>query len=127
MRRAESCLRTAEHIIKFTYPLVNDEKLLLSALERANEAVTNILKEVTCSKLEKLNETRWAEFVPYVKEIRSLIKKHRESPVEFSRKGDYVICDDYYNYEKLSYERVNFLVGKIKEFKEGIENGRSHT
>ncbi|MGM5484926.1 MAG: hypothetical protein ACQEP1_03580 [Nanobdellota archaeon] len=135
MNKAKRYLHTADHILTQTYPMVNDPRLLLSAIDNVRSAMI----EAVSGLLERKREKK--EIPPYhdqeqskvnmfklrivddygiddslLDEVIDLINKHKESPVEFPREDKFVICDEDYNNEALTPDYVKGLIKKADEF-----------
>ncbi|MBR9693204.1 hypothetical protein GOV07_04745 [Candidatus Woesearchaeota archaeon] len=130
--------RVADHILTQTYPLVKDPKLLIAVLQNLYDAVGMGIEalleyEASRDRLPTLPETfdarlvlfrqhlvpRYdmpAEFLRFVGELRETINEHRKSPVEFIRRGEFVICDEGYRIRTLNTEQLKRYLLKTKAF-----------
>ena len=59
--------------------------------------------------------------IPYeqlkaIKDLREIIIAHKKSPVEFSRKANFVICEDNYRTRTISSNEVKNYIEKAKLF-----------
>src|SRR3989344_7667820 len=111
----EQAWRAAEHILGVTFPVVQDPKLLLRALEHLEKAARNsisvvlkreyVYKRVRLSQEGKQNLEVFFEVcakryglldedIQSLKELLDLGRRHKASGVEFSQKGKAVILDD---------------------------------
>jgi len=128
----------ADHILTQTYPLVKDPKLLIAVLQNLYDAVGFGIEalleyEGSLDRLPTIPDTpdarlamfqqhlsqRYklpAEFLGFVGDLRETLKEHRESPVEFVRKEEFVICDEGYRIRKLSKEQLKQYLLKTKAF-----------
>ena len=112
---AEQAWRAADHIIHVTFPVVQDAKLLLRALEHLDKATRQtlsvILKYEYIERRVRLShrgqeniETFFTVCAPAysldpedrdaLRELLVLGKRHRDSGIEFSQKGKMFILDD---------------------------------
>jgi hypothetical protein len=144
LREASRTFKVADHMISVTYPLVKDNKLLLAILENICLSLTNSISALVYfdryykrvppfqDKFESVfNMFRMKcvsnygidkSHVEMVQDIRSLIKEHKESPVEFSRDDKFVICSGNYNLNSVSIEDMRKYLQKTKEFIGTVEN-----
>lgn len=134
---AKKHLLVADHILTVTYPIVNDPKILLSVVENLDisfsKAISAVLSyehslgiipsyhDTPDGKLEAFKEkivkkhNITPEQIRMIEEIRSILQEHKESPVEFSKKDEFVICAD-------EFKRIKTI--DIKEMKEQASNAK---
>jgi len=137
-------IKIADHILSVTYPLVQDPKLLLAVIENIyfafDNAMTSILDyERLFKRIPDVGEKFEIKFDIFRKkvaqncninqehlktivELREMIKEHKESPVEFSRKDKFVICSDSYKMRTLSKEEIKKYISKAKLFIEEVNH-----
>ncbi len=112
---AEQQWRAAEHIVRVTFPVVQDPKLLLHALEHLAKAARQIMSVIL--KREYLHQrvrlstigsenlevffgvcaTRYkvsTENAAALRELLTLVESRRTSSMEFSQKGKVILVDD---------------------------------
>jgi hypothetical protein len=133
-------LKIADHILTVTFPLVKDTRLLLGVIENLFLSLTysmssilyyerlfkrippfhdnfeskfNMFKE-RCFKKYNLNP----EFISLIKEIKELIILHKKSPVEFTRKDSFVICNGYYRIKTIKIDLIKRYKEKTNLFLE---------
>ena len=131
-------IKIADHIISVTYPLVQDPKLLLVVMDNIffafNNTMTSILNyERTFKRIPEFGESFEIkvnmfktkvmpkyninqEYLKTILELKEIIKEHKESPVEFSRKDKFVICSDSYKMRTLSIGEIKRYISKAKLF-----------
>ena len=88
----------ADHVATQTYPLVKDPKILLTAcqyLADAGEAIKQEGRKLTQEQFETI-ET-----------VQKIVQQHKDSPIEFRRKQNFVICQDDYKFSVLNQDTVN--------------------
>ena len=137
---AERNLKVAEHILRVSYPTLQDPKILLAACENIFLAFSNSMSaavyyerrfkrippfaETFAGKLESFSRRivpRYnipRETINSLEELRDLLIKHEQSPVEFRKKESLVICDDSYKYETLTAERLDTYLAQAQQFYE---------
>ena len=131
-------LRIADHMLYVTYPLIKDNKLLMSITENIFLAMTNAMASVLYyerlfKRIPPFHETfdskynfftekivpRYnidAKFMKNVKMVRDILMAHRESKVEFSRPDKFVICIDDYKTRSITENDLKNFVAISKQF-----------
>jgi hypothetical protein len=56
------------------------------------------------------------DFAKLIGEVRSIVDSHRESPIEFSRHGNLIICQEGFKYKILSHPMLKDYMEKAKIF-----------
>lgn len=144
---AEQAWRAADHVLRVTFPVVQDPKLLLRVLEHLDKAlhitISTILKreyiyqriplkrsgaentELFFSSCASLYGVSTADSVR-LREVLDLGRRHKASGSEFSQKGKVIILDDEVgsvvvsagHLEELSLAVRGLQMQLQKEFKE---------
>ena len=130
LQEAEKIIKTIDHMIYVTFPLIKDKKLLLKILLETKNAVANCINSILQYeylykkiKLYKDQKTNFRTFeqqcAPKYKitkqEIKLIIKlfdvaeKHKQSQFEFVRNGKVVILSE-------NLEPKTITIEKTKEF-----------
>ncbi|MBI2207888.1 hypothetical protein HYU50_00160 [Candidatus Woesearchaeota archaeon] len=135
---ARKKLQLADHILTMTYPVVKDPHLLLSSVENLFLAFSYGMGSVLhydrtfkrippfpdnfvlkfelfkgkCAKRYNIPE----EHLKTIKDLREIIVAHKKSPIEFSRKENFVICMDDYSMRTISSNEVKGYMEKAKLF-----------
>ncbi|MFH0867774.1 MAG: hypothetical protein V1831_00515 [Candidatus Woesearchaeota archaeon] len=135
---ASKKLHLADHILTMTYPMVNDPKLLLSAIENLFLAFTYGMSSVLyyertfkrippfpdnftakfelfrekCSRRYNIDQ----EYLKIMREIKEIIVAHKKSPMEFPRNQSLVICNGDYRMKTISANMIKIYVEKAKLF-----------
>ena len=137
-QEAKKKISLADHMLSVTYPLVQDSKLLLAVLENIFLALTHtmatllyyerIYKRVPPffdtfeSKYRLFSEKcvpRYAleeDYLHFLREIKEILMAHKRSPIEFSRKDQFVICSEDYQLKVLHPADIKVFVAKTKDF-----------
>ncbi len=136
-------LRAADHLISMTYPLVRDNRLLLSAAESLFSAGKNItlsllhyeeafkriprfredfdsmiqLFRSRCMPNYKLS----SEYNKVLGELKDLSDNHKSSSVEFSRKDCFIICSGTYSLKRVTMVQLKDYVGILKRMLLDVE------
>lgn len=135
---AKKRINIADHMLKVTYPFVKDPKMLLTVVENIFLAMTNsmssalyyerLFKRVPifpenfeskfslfkdkCVKKHKLNP----DHLKMLRELKEIILQHKKSPIEFSRKDMFVICNGGYRIRTIGVDQLKQHVENAKEF-----------
>lgn len=136
LQEAEKTIRTSDHMLYMTYPLVKDKNVLLKILCETKTAITNCInailqheylyKRISLYKDPKENfrtfENKCSrpynitkEEINLILELFELAKKHKESSMEFIKDEKVVILSN-------NSEPKTFTVEKAKQFLELAKN-----
>ncbi|MBU0958094.1 MAG: hypothetical protein KKF56_04785 [Nanoarchaeota archaeon] len=121
----------ADHLIYTTYPLINEQKLLIKIVIELNKSLENIIKSIIYKEYlyknidylpqdsrtqnEIIRKILSLEETNIIKEIRNLIEKHNKSPMEFSKNNKFVIMTNHLTIDTITIE-------KIKQFNQTTKN-----
>lgn len=138
LRESNLLLQRADHLLYITYPLIKDNKLLISILEnlsssliKAMEAVLyyermykridmfadsfevkfDIFKE-KCAKTYNIER----EFVVLIEDLKKIVNERRKSKIEFIRKDKYIICSNNYATKILTIDKLKEYLNTSKLF-----------
>jgi hypothetical protein len=122
----------------FTYPVIKDSKMLIGIIENIFLSLTSSLAALLYyeraqrrippfydtfdSKFYVFREEvgkrhNLAKYSKLLIEVRDLLIAHRESPVEFSKGGKFVICSENYSGNKtVTIENVLQYLTEAKQF-----------
>ena len=131
-------LKTADHMLNVMYPSLQEPKILLAVLENIFLGLTYSLSALLLyeSKLKRIPrykdnfESKFRmfrnrlclryefdkSFIFLLLNVKELVSKHNDSPVEFTRKQKYVMADKNYNLSELTWELLNNYLNKSLEF-----------
>jgi hypothetical protein len=143
LESAKQNIKVADHMMNVTYPLVMDPKLFPTIIENiflgyANALAAILHYERYYKRIPPFNDSFDSKLMfydTYVKDqykfnphyaktmnsIRELMIAHKKSPVEFSRKGKFVICNDEYSLKTLDIDVVKSYIRECKNFISEIE------
>jgi hypothetical protein len=135
---AKKKLKVADHMLTMTYPLVQDNKLLLAVMQNIFLALTYAMGSIlhyerTFKTIPPFQDNFSSKFnmfrakivdrykidkqyVDFIEEVKDVIVQHKESPVEFVRKDRFVICSDDYKMKTISTETMKEYLYKTKSF-----------
>ena len=135
---ANKALKLADHLLYVTYPLIKDNKLLISILENIDKSIKKAIdafirydliykrirsdpvsfreKLILFSKISFRRYDFKEDDFEFIEKIDDILRKHKESPVEFVRGDKFVICYDNYKTKILTVEEVKKYIFKAKPF-----------
>ncbi|MBW2981657.1 hypothetical protein KY343_02140 [Candidatus Woesearchaeota archaeon] len=142
--KAKKHIQIADHMISVTYPLINDNKLLLAIIENIFLAYTNIIGcllyyERLFKKIPPFQDNFESKFTMFketcvlkykigksyiadIQDLKNIILAHRKSPMEFSRKDRFVICSNNYKLQTININELKKHIDKAKLFIQEINN-----
>ncbi len=130
-------LRLADHMAYVTYPMLKDAKLLLSILDNIDKSLKRALdaylyyerlyKRISFfpedfnTKIDLFQRSAGVRYnlrsYPIlIKELHFILKKHKESPVEFVKGEKLIICNGDYRMKVLQITDIKNYLGKAKPF-----------
>ena len=142
--RAKKHLKTADHLLSVTYPMVRDPKLLLAVVDNLFLSMTDsmgailhyermfkripMFQETFESKFDMFKSKMVnkhsldLEYLKVVQDLKSIIMEHKKSPVEFIRNEKFVICDEGYRMKTISVDELKEYISKAKIFIGQVDN-----
>jgi len=136
--KAVQNLKIADHMLCVTYPLVKDNKLLMSITENIFLSLTNAMASVLYferyfKRIQPFHETFESKFnifsndiasrynidkkyLKCIRAIKEVLVAHRDSKIEFSRGNRFVICEDNYKMRTIGIEELKEFIKVTKEF-----------
>ncbi|MEK6847499.1 MAG: hypothetical protein AABX50_00035 [Nanoarchaeota archaeon] len=143
---AEKKLRTVDHIVYITFPLIKDKRLLLKVIQEIREIITKCItsilqyeymyKRINLYKNPKENFRIFTERcaprydinkneIKIIMELFNFVEKHKESPFEFIKNDKIIILSENLEPTTLSIEKTKeFLITAkeiLKKTKEGMK------
>jgi hypothetical protein len=141
---AKKRLLLADHMLSLTYPLVKDTRLLIAITENLFLALMNSLAALLYyerafkrippfhdnfdSKFNMFTEevskshNLSRKYAKLLMEVRALLLAHRESPIEFSRNENFVMCtENYKNMKTISVDSLKDYLMLTKQFMKEVE------
>ncbi len=142
-QQARQHLKNADHLVTMTYPMVRDNKLLLPAAENLTDAlnlsVLSVLSyELLHGRIKPFSEEQESSFrtfstdvanryridknyIKLITDLNELVRLHKKSAVEFSRKDKFVIASETYKMIELSEASLKDDLGRARRFIESME------
>ena len=138
IKKANSKFKVADHMVYVTYPLLNDPKLIIIIADNlyyslldSIEAILNYeyyykrldnIPQKTNEKIKVFKEDiikRYgfsAGILNVFDDLHKLMEFRKKGPVEFIRKGNFVICDRLYSTKMINFQKIKEYVQQIKPF-----------
>lgn len=131
LREANSSFKTADHLLYVTYPLLKDNKLIISMTENLNTALLKSMEALlyydrAYKRIEIFSEDFYSKFdvfkrecalrygldrsyITLIQDLRDIINERKKSKMEFVKNDKYVICSDNYSIKTIT-------INKLKEY-----------
>jgi hypothetical protein len=138
LERANRSLKTADHLVYVTYPLLKDTKLVIAILENINNALMlgvdamieydGLYRRITNAPIEfqsrlELFKTSSAprynierEHVALITEINGIMETRKKGTMEFIKKDRLVVCGTDFRTKTIDYEKAKDYVNRSKKF-----------
>ena len=129
-------LQIADHMLTQTYNLVKDPKILMAVADNLFRTVASAIDAVLLwerlfkrippyhesfqnklSIFEGRSVRRYnfpKEYSDLARDLAGIIEKHKQSPVEFSRKDKFMICSDDYDVKSLDEKELAAMIVTAK-------------
>ncbi len=141
---AEKSLRTADHMVYITFPLIKDKRLLLKIVQEIKKVIsgciTSILqyeylyKRINLYKDSRENFKTFTEKcapryninhneIKMIMELFDFVEKHKESPFEFIKNDKVVILSNGMVPKTLSLEKTKEFLILAKEILKKTKSG----
>ena len=123
MQEAIKTLKSAEHLLSTTFPLLKDPKILLGVLDNIYRAMVRgmnitIGEEGTFNeRFHRLQDQKIeSKYLSLLWDLHELKTMHKKSPMEFQRGSKFIICDTEYNMKTLNAKDLKEHLQKAKHF-----------
>lgn len=138
IKDANKLINTADHFIYTTYPMLKETKLLLTIVKNIHDASVKAMDSVLeyerlykrisdypddfNTKLEILKTKCMRkyslprEFIQTIRDVRMIVKEHKQSPIEFSRYDKLIICSEDFRTKSISLTEVKGYLSTAKPF-----------
>ncbi len=145
--KAEKTLKTADHMMHVTFPLIKDKRLLLKILQETKNAVTNCISSILQYEymFKRINLYRDPKenFKTFVQkcapryniqenelmmifELFDFVKKHQESPFEFIKDEKLVILSNGMRPKTLTIDKTKEFLIVAKDILRKVQQGLNH-
>ena len=133
---AQKHLKTADHMIYITFPLIKDKRILIKVLEEIHHSLSNTVKavlqyEYKMKRIKMYNDEKMnieifgqqcaprynikPEQTEKIMEIIRIAEKHRQSPFEFGRNDRFVIMSDNLRIDTVNIEKLKDFLAVSKD------------
>ena len=142
-QKANQQYEAAKHFLNVTFPSLQDPKLFIaiinnifSSLEAgietilAHEHQQGLVPKIEGEFSEKLQLFRnnslernniAHDYLHLMVDLKKVIEAHKKSPIEFRRKGAFVICDEGYESRSLTITDIKAHLAKAEDFLNVVE------
>ena len=144
LEESNKAMKTADHLIYVTYPLINDVKLIITIVENLNKSLlsgidallqyeylykrismipNNFREKIEVFKsycIPRYNIPR--ENLLFISDINNIIEHRKNSPIEFTRSGKFVMCTSDYKMKVLNLEKMKMYNLQVKQLIGNINN-----
>lgn len=119
----------AYYLFNTTYPEIKDPKLLLSTIDNIhrslNTAMDAVIGNNSFTFRQKILKMQFKGLdTNGIEEVNDLIELHQKSPIEFSKDGSFVICNEDYTLKHITTKTIQELLAYTKNFLENYVERR---
>lgn len=142
IEEAKKILKIADHMVYVTYPVINENRLLIKILSQINSIMNNVIlavleneyanKRIRSYADPKMNFKSFVESskrygigasgIETVKKVAAIMEMHSQSPMEFVKNDSFVIMSDSMRTEEITYNLVKSSLSVAKEMLSSVEN-----
>ncbi len=141
-RESDIKIRSADHLLTVTYPVIKDPKMLVVVTQNIYTSMISGMKALLYydrlyKRIGPLSADFWSQldvfrrgsckryqidqkFCQQIQELRQLIEKRQKSTMEFTRKDKFVICSGNYNLSVLNIKKVKNYLALAKLFNKKV-------
>ena len=144
---AEKNLRTVDHMVYITFPLIKDKRLLLKVIQELKRIITDCItsilqyeylyKRVALYKDSQENFRTFTERsaprygitrdeMKLIRELFDFVDRHKESPFEFIKDDKLVILSENMKTTTLSLEKTKEFLQLTKEILKKTKQGMQY-
>jgi hypothetical protein len=137
-------IKTADHLIYVTYSIIKEKRLMIKIFERLYSSILDIINAILqheyANKRIKIYDDARINFetfknscasrygilpeqLDYIAQILSIMRKHKESPIEFTRHEKYIIMSDDLRTDSITIQQLKGFLFTIKEVLRKAELG----
>lgn len=135
LQEAEKNVRTIDHMLYVTYPLIKDKRILIKVLKESKNSIflcisailqyEYINKRITLYEDSKRNFNTFIECskrysvtsdeIKRILELFDIIERHKESAIEFYKNGKLIILSENMTQRLISLEKTKEFLELSKE------------
>ena len=144
---AEKNLRTVDHMVYITFPLIKDKRLLLKVIQELKRIITDCItsilqyeylyKRISLYKDSQENFRTFTERsaprygitrdeMKLIRELFDFVDRHKESPFEFIKDDKLVILSENMKTTTLSLEKTKEFLQLTKEILKKTKQGMQY-
>jgi len=144
---AEKNLRTVDHMVYITFPLIKDKRLLLKVIQELKRIITDCItsilqyeylyKRISLYKDSQENFRTFTERsaprygitrdeIRTIRELFDFVDRHKESPFEFIKDDKLVILSENMKTTTLSLEKTKEFLQLTKEILKKTKQGMQY-
>ena len=142
LEEANRKLKIADHLAYVTYPIIKDNKLIMTITENLAEAMTKAVDALldydvyykriihlpsdfksrldifrtNCAPRYKINTA----YLSLIKDLQDLHEFRKKATMEFRKKDQYILTEENFKIKTLNYQKVKDYVNLSKSFFEKI-------
>jgi hypothetical protein len=138
LKEANTSFRTADHMLYVTYPLIKENRLIISMTENLNNALIKAMEALlyydrAYKRVEVFPDDFYSKFdvfkrecairygidrnyIALIQDLRDLINERKKSKMEFIRNDKYVICSDNYSVKTITIDKLKEYLNISKIF-----------
>lgn len=141
LNKANQLFKTADHLVYVTYPLLKDNKLIITILENLSESMNKAMDAVILyeknykrimhfptdfkSKIEVFKRASNHYNIPrnyivLIQDLNDIIERRKSSNMEFVKNDKYIICNGNYDLISLNYDKIKEYLNISKHFFERV-------
>lgn len=131
LQEAEKKIRTVDHLIYMSFPIIKEKRLLLKIFEDIKTIITNCInailqyeylyKRIRLSQNPKTNLETFKikcapkygltkEDISEITELFDIVEKHKESPIEFVKENKIIILSENMKQKTVKIEKTKELL-----------------
>jgi hypothetical protein len=143
IQKANNKIKNSDYLISTTYNLVKDPKVLLNVVRNLSDAVDfaisallyrdrdlKLISNFHDSPISRMNlfiqkfSKKYGFTIKdnkFITELHEIMDNHNNSPIEFSRNKEFIICDSSYKFKKINIDAAKDFLEKGKSLVFRIE------
>jgi len=138
LNEANSLFKISDHLMYVTYPLVKDNKLIVSITENLSKSLIKAMEAVLhydrlYKRIEIFPENFYSKFdifkrkcavrynidrnhIVLIEDLKKLVDERKKSKMEFVRKDKYVICNSNYSTKIITLDKLKEYLNISRNF-----------
>ncbi len=137
LNQANKLLKTADHLTYVTYPLLNENKLIITILENLSEAMIKAMDAILYyernfkrinyfpsdfkSKIETFKSLASyyninRNYLVLIQDLHNIIERRKTSKMEFIKNDKYIIWNNEFEMTTLDYSKIKDYLNQSKPY-----------